>query len=416
MSLILIIGGTISVFAQVAVVGTPQTETSSSFSYTAGAGSDRLMLVTIIQRDGSTTTTELVDDVQFNGTSGTEQFETIGGSGRSTYSTWTFLESEISAGSQTVTISWSNTPAQISITVFTLENVDQTAPVPNTDFVNVNNVTSLSASGAYTVNNGDLILYCVKGNNTLNHSISGSYVEHSDFDAGAYTHATSTLQITADGPETPTATFSSSGRITLTSMRIAVAAVALPIELVAFDAQSTGDAVELTWGTYTECNNDYFTIERGMDPGNWKEVISVKGAGCSNRYIEYYEIDLDPYEGVSYYRLKQTDFDGKYEYFNIESVKVNGAASFTDISIFPNPVCVGGVVTIDASKIEGSEVLVEFRDMLGKEFYSKVLINLNEDLLHTFSIDESIPAGIYKIIVTSESSIYNKSLIVRGRK
>ena len=89
----------------------------------------------------------------------------------------------------------------------------------------------------------------------------------------------------------------------------------LPIELDYFDYSILDDSIMILWRTLTEINNNYFTIEKSLDLINWIFVENVKGSGNSNIPIEYNIIDKNPYIGISYYRLKQTDYDYKYEYF-----------------------------------------------------------------------------------------------------
>jgi len=94
--------------------------------------------------------------------------------------------------------------------------------------------------------------------------------------------------------------------------------------------------VYLEWVTASEINNDYFTLERSRDAINWTIVGTVDGAGNSNQNIIYSYVDNKPYNGVSYYRLKQTDFNGQFEYSNIISVIC--IDDFTgDINVYPNP-------------------------------------------------------------------------------
>lgn len=97
----------------------------------------------------------------------------------------------------------------------------------------------------------------------------------------------------------------------------------LPIELKDFNVNKDGVLASnvIEWSTYTERNNDYFTIERSIDGINWTEITTVNGVGSTTeeqKYIysdRYFERDT-----INYYRLKQTDYDGQYEYFDIESV------------------------------------------------------------------------------------------------
>ncbi|MCK6650293.1 MAG: DUF2341 domain-containing protein, partial [Bacteroidia bacterium] len=86
----------------------------------------------------------------------------------------------------------------------------------------------------------------------------------------------------------------------------------LPIELLSFTAQYVGENVKLRWETSSEHNNDYFTIERSADGTNFSDIGTVNGAGNSSVHQNYQFIDHDPYEAITYYRLKQTDFDGAF--------------------------------------------------------------------------------------------------------
>jgi hypothetical protein len=117
------------------------------------------------------------------------------------------------------------------------------------------------------------------------------------------------------------------------------AASPLPIELISFIPKSLDNGtVQLNWTTASETNNHYFTIEKSKDGKTWNEVATVAGAGNSNVQINYSTIDYDPYHGTSYYRLKQTDFDGTHTYSRIKSVYVSVNAQVeTKVVIYPNP-------------------------------------------------------------------------------
>ena len=94
----------------------------------------------------------------------------------------------------------------------------------------------------------------------------------------------------------------------------------LPIELLFFDATPNQRVVDLNWATASELNNDYFTIERSKDGITWEALETISGAGTTNQRSEYNSIDALPFAGISYYRLKQTDYDGAYSYSAIKSV------------------------------------------------------------------------------------------------
>ena len=121
------------------------------------------------------------------------------------------------------------------------------------------------------------------------------------------------------------------------NMRFNFGGIPLPIELISFDASTNeNNNVDLKWITASQVNNNYFTIESSIDGYEWKEVLKVDGCGNCNTQIEYKVVDENPYEGVSYYRLTQTDYDGNFEIFDPVSVTVKSNKEI-GLHIVPNP-------------------------------------------------------------------------------
>lgn len=89
----------------------------------------------------------------------------------------------------------------------------------------------------------------------------------------------------------------------------------LPIEMSDFSAENTGNAISLKWVTETEQQSDFFTIERSPDCISYNILEKIYAAGYSAKPSMYCYIDKEPIEGISYYRLKQTDYDGKTTIF-----------------------------------------------------------------------------------------------------
>jgi len=111
----------------------------------------------------------------------------------------------------------------------------------------------------------------------------------------------------------------------------------LPVDLLFFNAVEVDNkSVQTSWATVTEINNDYFTVERSKDGVNFEFVGNVQGAGNYNGQLNYDLLDENPYGGVSYYRLKQTDFDDQYEYSNIVAVNLKDDEQ-TVFNIYPIP-------------------------------------------------------------------------------
>lgn len=108
----------------------------------------------------------------------------------------------------------------------------------------------------------------------------------------------------------------------------------LPIELASFNATLENKQVNVKWTTQAEINNHYFTIERSADNIQFDELGRVDGAGNSTSTNNYSFIDYRPLTGVSYYRLKQTDYDGKFAYFPVSVIRNVRKGSFL---VYPNP-------------------------------------------------------------------------------
>lgn len=87
----------------------------------------------------------------------------------------------------------------------------------------------------------------------------------------------------------------------------------LPIELLSFTAYPQGQQVQLEWSTASERNNERFTVERSADGVEFSTLLSMPGAGNSVDLLRYAALDPTPLQGLGYYRLRQTDFDGRSE-------------------------------------------------------------------------------------------------------
>jgi len=124
----------------------------------------------------------------------------------------------------------------------------------------------------------------------------------------------------------------------------------LPIVLISFTTSCIEGTMNLKWSTASEINNHFFTIEQSFDGLNFDSVGTVEGAGNSFQILHYSISDTKANKGVSYYRLKQTDFDGKYEYSNIISAVCNNDL-LKKIKMYPNPIT--NELTLETEEYEG---------------------------------------------------------------
>jgi hypothetical protein len=111
----------------------------------------------------------------------------------------------------------------------------------------------------------------------------------------------------------------------------------LPIELLVFDARAGKNRQsDLNWITAAEKDNDFFTIERSRDGINFSAIGRVEGAGNSTNNVYYTFVDKNPFDGVNYYRLKQTDFNGSYSYSETRTVTFDKPV-VDAFKVYPNP-------------------------------------------------------------------------------
>lgn len=200
-------------------------------------------------------------------------------------------------------------------------------------------------------------------------------------------------------------TISRSGITSFSPFAVSKSGTPLPIELLTFDAKLNDQIVDLYWQTALETNNDYFTIERSVDAIHFEELLKIKGAGNSTTTLNYYALDNSPLNGISYYRLKQTDYDGKYEYSKFVSVEFTSSHIKTMETYYD----FGIIVKLSGFEDEKGKIIVQ--DIVGKEYYSNTIItNYKEPT--SIKINENLPTGVYIVIFITDKKINSKKIIV----
>lgn len=163
----------------------------------------------------------------------------------------------------------------------------------------------------------------------------------------------------------------------------------LPVELVSFTGAAENEVVTLDWVTLSEVNCASFTLEKSRDAQNWISFAEVQGAGNSSVKKSYSHTDENPFGDVSYYRLKQTDFNGDYAYFGPISVQLNGA-----VFLYPNPANQQvNIVGCNDSK------LINIYSVTGQLLDVELFTDQNS----TFFSVESFPNGIYYVQVGNKT-------------
>lgn len=175
----------------------------------------------------------------------------------------------------------------------------------------------------------------------------------------------------------------------------------LPISLLSFDAIFNKPIVDLVWKTFTEINNDYFTIERSSDTKHWTKIAEQQGAGNSNIVLSYSMIDYAPLIGVSYYRLRQTDFDGNTAISGIRKVNLNQREKLI-FMLWPNPST--GIVNIHCNMENINSVHIY--NKLGQQVYYQKDTDISKINL------VNISAGVYFIQLQTKSEITQRKIVI----
>ncbi len=167
----------------------------------------------------------------------------------------------------------------------------------------------------------------------------------------------------------------------------------LPVKLIRFDTHKKGDIIQLEWSTASESNCKSFDIQRSTDGINWIKIGIVPSQsinGNSNTRLDYTFTDHSPAEDINYYRLKQTDFDGQYEYSHIRKEEFRNS---TSLKWYPNP-------TSGKISIEGIPKETRFR-----------VYSVSGMLMHESQLSEGmqaidlnkLPSGAYYIQFSNDS-------------
>ena len=137
--------------------------------------------------------------------------------------------------------------------------------------------------------------------------------------------------------------------------------IVLPITLTYFNVENNNNEFIFNWQTVSEENNDFFTLEYSIDGEIFKSFSEVDGAGNSFEELnyEYTESNLSIRADVIYFRLKQTDFDGKFSYSSIVPISLDGSLSLNSFYLVPNPVQDIGTIKLlqfDRNRVYEAEI------------------------------------------------------------
>ena len=183
----------------------------------------------------------------------------------------------------------------------------------------------------------------------------------------------------------------------------------VPVELTSFtgNVNNLGQVV-LNWETASELNNHGFEVERRTETSEFRTVGFVQGNGTTSETKSYIYIDVTAENGINFYRLKQTDFDGRFEYSPEIEVDVNGPLSFNLAQNYPNPF--NPSTSIKYSVPESGNIRLSVFNIVGEEV--AILVNgFSQSGIFEVSFDaSSLPSGIYLYKLESANSVQTKKM------
>ncbi len=179
----------------------------------------------------------------------------------------------------------------------------------------------------------------------------------------------------------------------------------LPVEMLYFNVEALSTSIDLSWATASELKADVFEIQRSTKANDFETIGIVKAAGNSNALLTYSFNDKDVvFNQDYYYRLKQVDFDGKYEYSAIRVARLSNNTAVS-INVFPNPAKDNIIVK---SNIEEDVDILLF-SINGKLLYNKKKIKANNVKINI----AELPSGLYVLKIASQNKLYKTIQITK---
>jgi len=189
--------------------------------------------------------------------------------------------------------------------------------------------------------------------------------------------------------------------------------VILPVELLFFRGSSDEGIVNLEWATATEIDNDFFEIQRSETGEKFEVVGIVDGSGNSDELIEYKFTDVRPLSGNNFYRLKQVDFDGAFEYSDIIRVENELEGIEFTVNIYPNPTEKREFNLDITTPNLNAPITIEVLDAFGKVKANQSVVLDKASGVIQFILPESTTNGLYIVRVLQNERLVLEKLIVR---
>ena len=184
----------------------------------------------------------------------------------------------------------------------------------------------------------------------------------------------------------------------------------LPVELVEFTAKTVNNQfVQLNWKTATEINNKGFEVQRSLDGINFEKIGFITGNGNSNLINNYSFQDNNVAKGVYYYKLKQIDFDGEFEYSEIRNASILGDDKIEVSYFIPNPAENNTILNFVVNK--DTEVSIAIYDGIGRKVIDrKEVLSTGKNSISFNTTD--LAAGVYSTKILIDNEEFARKLVI----
>jgi len=262
---------------------------------------------------------------------------------------------------------------------------------------------TITGSEQYNGNESSALLYGDYGGNATNNKEYGHdalgitipsgglrvYIVVVDLASGFTLNRTVQFEIINDGITLGPNRDTNFGLLRVNATSTSSTASILPISLTHFSATPKANRIELNWATASEQNNDYMAVEKSAEGRRWEELGRVAGAGTTTLPQSYTLSDDKPLPGLNYYRLRQVDYDGRFEYHKTIAVDFNGGLS-GGLHLFPSPAKDHLNVTLPAAAQQDSELWL--LDAQGRVLQRRVVPQGGAQAVFEVS---ALPEGVY---------------------
>ncbi|MBI4946087.1 MAG: T9SS type A sorting domain-containing protein [Bacteroidetes bacterium] len=257
----------------------------------------------------------------------------------------------------------------------------------------------------------------------IEHSVASNSITEANLQAQSYNTTTSSWVITdLFGTDVPASNYVNNAVVPASKLFRAWVLVdntsPLPIELVAFGATCNREKAMISWTTASEINNDFFEVQKSTDAQYWTTIGQVSGAGNSNQTLQYYYQDQLETSNLKllpaaqqagetiYYRLLQSDYDGKVTIYNPVSLHCEKEHSINIIKFSESD-----EILISVHTEAGSSVFLNLSDVLGRTLYTKKE-NISFPDQTLIIKTGHLPKGIYYFTLQEENNVFTKKIFL----